>query len=131
MGPRHDIKEATRCSDEDITTLGQLRDLLTNWTTTVRNARAKHGSIAEASSFVEDLTTEFTSGRDNEYERLSTNAITLRIEAVSEVGSWSSKLLGLAHELRDDRNQEGGGLARTWTCVRDDTACLVAVDLPV
>jgi hypothetical protein len=115
---RHDVEKATWSGDEKVATLEQLGQLLTNWSTTICHARAKHGSIAETSSFIEDLAAELSSRSNDQNKGLGTNAITLSVEAVGEVRTGSSQLLGLAHKLGETGNQEGCSLPGTCGRVR-------------
>lgn len=108
----HDVTKATRSSDEKIATLGELVQLITHGSTTVSDARAKHGAIAETTSLVEDLTAQFTGGGNDKNQRLSSNTVNAIVEVLRNVGTSSSQLLGLAHELGDSRNQISSGLAR-------------------
>ena len=121
---RHDVNEATRSSNENIATFSQLGHLLTHGTTAIGHARTKHGAIAEATSFVKDLAAELTCRSDDEDEWLSTNRVGLSVEAVGQVGALGSKLLGLAHQLGETRDQEGGGLAGTSLSGGNDVATL-------
>jgi hypothetical protein len=51
----HKIKETARSSDQDVATLLQLFPLFAHRTTAVDDAWAQHGTIAEATGLVEDL----------------------------------------------------------------------------
>jgi hypothetical protein len=112
VGTTHEVQEATRSSDENVTALAKLDHLLTHRTTTVSNARTKHRAIAETTSFVEDLAAELTSRSDDENERLSSNTLSASIEVSGDKRTRSGDLLSLAHQLGDDGNQIRSGLAR-------------------
>ena len=107
----HDVDETTRSSNENVTTFLELSDLLTDWTTTICNAGTKHGAIAQTTSLIEDLCAKLTSGSDNEDQWLSTNTIVLL--TLCNVGTRSSELLGLAHQLGENRDEESSSLAGT------------------
>ncbi len=108
----HDIKKTARSCDKEVTPFLKLSNLLTNWTTAICNAGSQHGAIAESPSLVEDLATELTSRSDDEDEGLATDAVTLSIKSIGQIGTRCSKLLRLAHELGDDWNEECCSLAR-------------------
>jgi hypothetical protein len=76
------VDKSTRGSDEDVTTFGEFLTLLTHGTTAIGNARTKHRAVAKTTSFIEDLTTQLTSWCDDEDQRLSTNSVDIRVEAV-------------------------------------------------
>ena len=107
----HDVEQTTWSGDEKVTPLLELGDLLTDRPTAVCYTGSQHGAVAESASFVEDLTTELTSGCDNEDKWLATNAIALGVEVVGQVWSRCSQLLGFAHELGDHWNEECSSLA--------------------
>ena len=70
MGLVHEVAESTRGSDEDVTALPQVVDILTQWPATIRNARTKHGSVAHAASLIEDLHGKLASRNYDDDERL-------------------------------------------------------------
>jgi hypothetical protein len=127
----HEVDQTTWSSNENVTALGQLLSLFTHRTTAIGNARAEHRAIAKTTRLVEDLTTQLTSWCYDEDQRLSTNSVDIRVEAVSEVWATSSKLLNLAHELRDGRDQVSSGLPRACAKVRDIAGWGGGGNLPV
>jgi hypothetical protein len=58
------------------------------------------------------LASELASRADDQHKRLSTNAVRERVVA-DGVGTRRSELTSLAHELRQDGDQEGSRLAGT------------------
>jgi hypothetical protein len=65
MWPADEIDETTRGTDQDITTLTKLGNLFAQRTTTIHNARTKHGTVAESTGFIEDLSGKFSAGADD------------------------------------------------------------------
>ena len=124
MRSRHDVNETTRSGNEDVATFSQFSHLLTHGTTAVCNAGTQHRSIAQTSSFVEDLAAELTSRSNDEDEWLSPNSVRLSIEAIGQVGSLGGELLGLAHQLGETGDQECSCLARTSLSSGNDIATL-------
>ena len=112
VGSGHEVDETTRSSDEDVTTFLEFVHLLAHRTATICNAWAKHGAIAESTTLIEDLAAQLSSRCDDQDERLSSYTLRL-IEAFSKVGTRSSELLGLTHQLGESRNQVGCRLAGT------------------
>jgi hypothetical protein len=131
VGLAHDIDESTRSGNEDVATLVELSNLFTDRATAICDAGTKHGPIAQTTSLIEDLAAELASRSNNKNQRLSTDAVTVRVEAVGKVGTRSSKLLGLPHELGEDRDQECCSLAGTCDCVREGVDRRLDCYLPV
>lgn len=110
----HEIKQPSRSSDKNITALLEFVTLSTNRSATIHNARTQHRPVAETTSLIEDLSRQLTGRSHDEHQRLSTNRVRNRVISSAQVGTGSSQLLRLAHQLRQDGDEEGGGLARTW-----------------
>lgn len=108
----HEVEQATRSSDEKITTASELIDLITNGSTAISDTWAQHGSIAQPTSFIKDLAAELTGGSDDEDQWLGAHTLTSSIKTHSKVGTRCRKLLDFAHELRDARDEESSSLAR-------------------
>lgn len=113
MRTLNEVDETTRRGDQYVASLGKLTDLITNWTATVGDARAKHGTVAELASLVEDLDGQLASRDDDDNQRLSTNLGGVEVNH-GRVGTRSSELLGLAHQLVQDGDEVSGSLAGTW-----------------
>ena len=109
VGALDEINEAARRGHQDVTALGELDDLLAYGTATVDNAGTKHGTVAELAGLVEDLNSELAGRSDNDNKRLSANA-----RRDLGMGTRSSELLGLSHELVENGDQVSGRLARSW-----------------
>jgi hypothetical protein len=114
VGLGHEVKQATRGGDKDVTALGKLSLLLANRTAAVSDARTQHRAIAETTRLIKNLAAELTGGSNDEDEWFRTDSVTLRIETVGEVGARSSKLLGLAHKLGETRDHVSSSLTGTW-----------------
>lgn len=104
----HEVHKATGSGNKDVATLLQLLTLVFHWSTTVHHARAQHGTIAETTRFIEDLTGQLASWADDKDERLSTNT------RLVSGRTWSLKHTSLAHQLGEDRQEEGCSLAGTY-----------------
>jgi hypothetical protein len=97
VGLRHKVEETTGSSNEDVAAFHQLILLFANWCTTVGDAGAKHGSIAQTASLIEDLAAKLAGRGNDQDKRFAANGVMLRVEAVGEVGTRSGKFLGLTH----------------------------------
>lgn len=118
LGLVHQVAKTTRGADENVAALAKLLDVHTLGVAAVSDTWAQHGAVAETTSLVEDLNRKLASGDDNHNEWLGAHAMDLDIEAwVGDVGTRGGKLLGLAHELREDWNEVGGSLARACCSV--------------
>jgi hypothetical protein len=109
----HEIHETTRCGNENIAAHLQLFALITSRSTTVDDARAQHSAVAESTSLVEDLAGQLSSRADDEHKRLSADAVCEGV-VPSGIRTRGRELAGLAHELRQDREEEGSCLSRSW-----------------
>src|SRR5947209_26195 len=105
MGHGHEVEQTSWRSNENVTSALKFVLLLSLWCTAVRDARSKHGAIAETTSFIEDLGAQLTSGGNNQDQGLSANSIDLGIEAVGQIWATACQLLDLTHELGDGRDQ--------------------------
>lgn len=111
----HESAQTTGCGDEDVATLAEVVDLLTHRVSTVGNTRAEHALVAHASSLVKDLNSELAGRNDDDHERLSADAVlagVVRVGVGVDLWARSAQLLGLAHQLAQDGNEVGCGLAR-------------------
>lgn len=106
----HEVLETPRRGNQNIAALAEFHDLLRDGSTAIHHTRAKHGAIAESSSFVEDLSGKLTGRSNDQDEWLRADTVSLRVEP-SSIGTRSREALGLAHELRQHWDQEGRGLA--------------------
>lgn len=113
MRHRHEVKQTSRCCNENVAPTLKLVLLLSLWRTTVRYARSQHGTIAETAGFIEDLGAQLTSGSNDQDQRLGADGIDSGIETIGQVWTTACQLLHLTHEFRDGRDQVGGGLSRT------------------
>lgn len=80
-----------------------------------------HGTIAESTSLVEDLRSKLTGRADNKDQGLSTDTLANTKLECGRVRTRSSKLLGLAHQLGQNRNQKRGCLAGAYSEVSNGT----------
>lgn len=112
VGAVDEVLKTTGGGDEDVAALAKLLDLIAHGTTTVGNAGAKHGAVAELASLAEDLDRKFTGRAHDDDERLGADGLRDALNELSGVRTRSRELLGLAHQLAEDGDQVGGGLAR-------------------
>lgn len=106
------VLEAAWSADNDVAALGELLDLLAQWATTVSDAWAEHGAVAQTAAFIENLNAQLASGANDQHQRLSANAVGCRIVRAG-VRSLGSELLGLTHQHGDDWDEVCGCLAGT------------------
>lgn len=106
----HDVLQATGSPNEDITSETEIGKLVSTRTTTVEKARTQHATVAQATTFIEDLDSELASWADNEHQWLSLHRVGDRV-VPSRVRSGSCELLDLTHQLRQDRDEVGASLA--------------------
>lgn len=106
MSLPHEIKKATGSSNEDVTSFLELISLKSGRGTSIHNARAKHGTVTETTSFIEDLGSQLTSWAYDQNQRLRANGISDRIKSLGDVWTRCSKLLRLSHELGENWNEE-------------------------
>jgi hypothetical protein len=92
--------------------------LLSDGTTAIRNARAKHSTIAKLACLVEDLHRELACWADYDNKGLSAD-LCLEILHKGRVRPRSSELLRLTHELVEDGDQIRSCLAGSCTLVRE------------
>jgi hypothetical protein len=111
----NEVHETTRGANDNITTLLELLDLLADRATSIDDARAKHRAVTKAPSLVKDLGRKLTARADNENEGLGSNARSDAFLIGDRIGTRSSELLGLTHELRNDGHQECSSLAGAYT----------------
>lgn len=110
----HQVAEAAGGRDEDVTTTTELLTHHTHGKSAVSDARAKHGAIAHAACFVENLDGELARWDDDDDQWLCFHGVLSRIVPIgSGVGARGLQFLGLAHELGDDGNEVGRRLAGT------------------
>jgi hypothetical protein len=95
----HEIKQATRSSNQEITTEVELSNLITDRSSTVCDTRSKHRTIAKTTSLIKDLAAKLASGGNDEDQWLGTNTFTGNIEIDSQIGATRSQFLDFAHEL--------------------------------
>ena len=110
-----EINQTAGGSNEDIATLAEEPDLISDGSATVDDAWTQHGTIAKLAGLVEDLDSKFTGGNDDKHERLSGDFVSALHER-GGVGAEGCKFLGFAHELGDDRDHIGCSLAGAWDC---------------
>lgn len=106
-----EINETSWSSNENITALSDLVELIAARATTIHNTRTKHRAVAEATRLVEDLNGKLTVGANDEHEWLGTKEIARVWDESRRVGTLCTQLLGLAHELGQGGDQEGTSLA--------------------
>jgi hypothetical protein len=111
----HEVDQATWGCNEDVTTARELGRLFTEGGTTIGDAGAKHGAVAETARFIENLAAQLPSWRDDEDQRFSSDSIAAWVEV--QARARRSQFLCFAHKLRDDRNQHGACLAGTCVVV--------------
>ena len=99
----HEIDEATGGANKDIAALLQILNGVEDAWTSVYDARAKHRTVRELQSLLEDLHSKFASRNDDQNQWLSSNTTINAGTESGGVGTRSRKLLGLAHELAQDR----------------------------
>lgn len=75
-------------------------------TSTIDDTGAQHRTVAESTSFVEDLRGQLTAGAYDQHQWLSSNALSNTGLEGSGVWTWSRQLLCLAHQLGENRNEE-------------------------
>lgn len=96
----HEVDYAAGSTDQDIASLLELFALETRRHTTVNDAGAKHGPIAESASIVKDLSRKLTRGTNDQDQRLGPHTMIARVEILGRyIGTRCSQLLGLAHQL--------------------------------
>jgi hypothetical protein len=61
----HEVHQATRGGDENITTHLELLALVLGRSTTVYNARTQHGAVAQTTSLIKDLTSKLAGRADD------------------------------------------------------------------
>lgn len=98
----HEVDNATRGADQNITALFELLTLKAGRCTTIDDARTKHRAVAETAGLVKDLGGQLTGRADNQNKRLTTNALTRG--QVQRAWARSTELLSLAHQLRKNGN---------------------------
>lgn len=109
----HKVEQTTWCGNQDITPATKFLLLLAFRSTAVRNAWSQHGSIAQATSLIEDLGAKLAGWSDNQDQRLCANRVHCRIKAVGQIWTTTGQLFDLSHELGDSRDEVGGSLARS------------------
>lgn len=114
-----EINKATWGSNENITALGDLVELVAAGATTIHNTWTKHRAVAEATRLVEDLHGKLTVGTNDEHEWLGTRKVARIWDESRRVGAWRTQLLGLAHELGQGGDQKGTSLAGAWEGLLD------------
>ena len=112
MGLAHEVQNAARSANENVTALSQFLTLDTDRGTTVNHAGAEHRAIAEAASLIKDLGSQFPGRADDQDQGLGTDTLSLRIKLSKGIRATSSKLFRFSHELGQDGNQEGSSLPR-------------------
>lgn len=109
----HEVTKAAWRGDENVAALTQLLDVVANRNTAVAADGTKHGAVAETTRLVKDLLSELAGWADDDDQWLSTHSVKLWVVVGSSgVRTGALQLLGFAHELADDWNEVGGGLAR-------------------
>jgi hypothetical protein len=101
----HQVLKTARGTDEEVAALAKLLKVDTDRNTAVRADGAQHGTVAKATSLVEDLLSQLAGRDDDNDKRLGTDAATVD-------GARSLELANLTHQFGDDRNKVCSGLAR-------------------
>ena len=116
MGTVHQVAETTGRPDQHVAATSKVGNLLAERGPAVDHRRTQHRAVAEATSLVEDLGGELARWRHDDDQGLGANAVGRGIEG-RRIRTRSGHDLGLAHELGQHRDQEGGRLARAYGCI--------------
>lgn len=117
----HEIADTTWCGNEDVTALSEFLQVVLDWNTAVGTGWAKHGTVAETASFIEDLLRELTSWYQNDNEGLGADAVYSWVVVWrSHIWTRSLELSDFSHEVGDDGDQVSSGLSRTGLGDGDD-----------
>lgn len=122
MSLLHEIEQTARSGNQNVTSLLKLLTLEASRSTAISNTRAQHGPVAQTTGFIKDLSGQFTSGADNQNQRLCSNGMFPWVESFREVRSRSSQLPRLAHQLGKNWNEESPRLSRAYVLL--GSACL-------
>jgi len=113
VGTRDEVDKTTGGSDQDVTALGELVSLLTNWATAVDHAGSEHSSVAELASLIEDLHGKLAARANNDNQGLGTDRWVEPRTVSRGVRTRGRELLGFAHHLVEYGDQVSCGLAGT------------------
>lgn len=122
----HEVQKTTRRGNQDVAALAELIDLVTDGATTVNNTGPQHAPVTELASLHEDLDRELTCGHHDANQGLGTSRLIDTRPKRGRVGTRRGELLRFSHELVQNGNEIGCGLARTLelcqplVLVRDD-----------
>lgn len=106
MGPIHEVNQATRSGNEDITALLELLLLVNQRSTPIHNAGAQHGTVAQTASLIKDLSGKLPGRSNHKHQRFSANSIVSGVPVRPHKRPGSRELLSLSHQLGKNRDQK-------------------------
>lgn len=128
----HEIEKTAWSGNQNVASFLKLLTLEASRGTAINNTRTQHRAIAQTTRFIKDLGGQFTSGADDQNQRLCSNSILPWVESFRGVRSRSSQLPRLAHQLGKNWNEESPRLSRAYvllgsTCAKHHTPLHVPV----
>jgi hypothetical protein len=113
VGLRHKVQKTTGSCNEDIASFLKFFPLKPRRSTTINNTWAQHGTVTQSAGLVEDLGSELAGGTHDQNQRLGSNCICRRVEALGSVGTGCGELACLSHQFGKNWNQKSRGFARS------------------
>lgn len=110
----HEIEKTAGSGNQNVASFLKLLTLDTSRGTAINDTRTQHGAIAQTTRFIKYLSCQLSSGADDQNQRLCSNSILPEAKVRRRVRTRSSQLSRLAHQLGNNRNEEGPRLSRAY-----------------